>query len=274
MIPYLCVMELDVKHIQSIFQSIFKVTCYSYKHRYPDKCKWPGFKLDSFGSTFFYTLEDAEKYVEHKAGCPLYGPPCGTYAYVVTEIPIGLQVTEQLMSDCFSQRVYLPDGSLWGANDYATIMQRETPSSMNELELGHYLGKRRLFHGRKPEEIRFQPGDIVEVFGYPGNDYWSDDEVNLAIVVKTPPTVVEVTKMRNEYMITHTGYRITDHSLGCEFDHSMDVYMVLPYNSGSLDRSPTIATMPPSLPISEKRKRNLLGQYERFLAGDQMTCEK
>ena len=43
-----------------------------------------------------------------------------------------------------------------------------------------------MFEGRKPEEIKFKPGDIVEVFGYPGNDYWSNDCVDLAIVVKCP----------------------------------------------------------------------------------------
>jgi hypothetical protein len=173
---------------------------------------------------------------------------------------------ERLMSDCFSQRVYLSDGSLWGVSDYATIMQRETPFSMNEIELGHYLGKRRMFHGRKPKEILFKPGDIVEVFGYHGNDYWGDDEVNLAIVVKTPPTMEEVKKMQDKYMATHTGYDLTDHSLGYRFDHSLDVYMVLPYNYGGLDRSPTIATMKPSLPITTRRKKNLLDQYEKYLA--------
>ena len=243
-------------------KSIFKVTRYSYKYRNPDKCHWPEFKLDSHEVTFFYTLKEAEEYVKQNA---IYHQH-GTYAYVVTEIPVGLQVMERLMLDCFSQRVYLSDGSLWGVSDYATIMQRETPFSMNEIELDHYLGKRRMFHGRKPKEILFKPGDVVEVFGYPGNDYWSDDEVNLAIVVKTPPTMEEVTKMQDKYMATHTDYDLTDHSLGYRFDHSLDVYMVLPYNYGGLDRSPTIATMKPSLPITTRRKKNLLDQYEKYLA--------
>ena len=69
-------------------------------------------------------------------------------------------------------------------------------------------------NGRKTKEILFKPGDVVEVFGYPGNDYWSDDEVNLAIVVKTPPTMEEVTKILDKYMVTHTDYDLTDHSLG------------------------------------------------------------
>ena len=191
-------------------KSIFKVTRYSYKYRNPDKCHWPEFKLDSHEVTFLFTLKEAEEYVKQNAIYHQYG----TYAYVVTEIPIGLQVMERLMSDSFSQRVYLSDGNLWGVSDYANIMQRETPFSMNEVELGHYLGKRRMFHGRKPKEILFKPGDIVEVFGYHGNDYWSDDEVNLAIVVKTPPTMEEVKKMQDKYMATHTDYDLTDHSLG------------------------------------------------------------
>ena len=243
-------------------KNLFKVTRYSYKHCNPDKCHWTEFRLESHEVTYFYTLKESEEYVKLNAIYHQYG----TYAYVVTEIPIGLQVMERLKSDCFSQRVYLSNGSLWGVNDYATIMQRETPFSMNEVELGHYLGKRRMFHGRKPKDILFKPGDVVEVFGYPGNDYWNDDEVNLAIVVKTPPTIEEVTKMLDKYRAIHSGYDLTDHCLGYIFGHSLDVYMVLPYNYGGLDRSPTIATMKPSLPITTRRKKKLLDQYKKYLA--------
>ena len=100
-------------------KSIFKVTRYCYKYHNPDKCHWPEFKLDSHEVTFLFTLKEAEEYVKQNAIYHQYG----TYAYVVTEIPVGLQLMERPMSDCFSQRVYLSDGSLWGVSDYATIMQ-------------------------------------------------------------------------------------------------------------------------------------------------------
>ena len=147
-------------------------------------------------------------------------------------------------------------------------MQREAPYPGGESELGHYLGKKRMFFGRKPEEIRFKPGDIVEVFGYPGNDYWSDNVVCLAIVVKVPPTKEEMSRKLENYLSTHSDYDVSDHSLGYLFGNHLDTSEVIPYDFGDIDYSPTIATMNPSLPISARRKNLLIDQYEKYLAGE------
>ncbi len=245
-------------------QSIFKVTRYDYKFLNIEKCHWPEFRLKTHLSIYFKTLAEAEDYIKS------YSFFCshGTYANVITEIPIGIQVAEHIHSDSFSERIYLPNGQLWGINDYANITQWESPYPEGEVELGHYLGRKRMFHGRRIEEIRFKPGDIVEVFGYPGNNYWSDGIVSLAIVVKVPPTVEEISKQLDEYISSHSGYDISDHSLGFQFDSYLDTYEVIPYDFEGTDRSPTIATMSPSLPISTRRRKNLIEQYEKHLAGE------
>ena len=245
-------------------QSIYKVTRYNYKYHNIKKCHWPEFKLDSHLSIYFNNLTEAEEYIMD------YSPyhPNDTYANVIVEIPVGIQVSEHLRADSFSERIYLPDGTLWGINDYANIMQREAPYPGGESELGHYLGKKRMFFGRKPEEIRFKPGDIVEVFGYPGNDFWSDNVVSLAIVVKVPPTKEEMSRKLENYLSTHTDYDVSDHSLGYLFGNHLDTYEVIPYDFGDIDYSPTIATMNPSLPISARRKNLLIDQYEKYLAGE------
>lgn len=243
-------------------QSIFKVTRYIYKYHNIKKCHWPEFKLDAHLSIFFKTLSEAEEYIKEFS----YIYSHDTYAFVIVEIPFGLHVSEY-MPDCFSERIYLSNGSLWGVNDYANITQWWCPYH-DELELGNYLGKKRMFYGRKPEEIRFKPGDIVEVFGYPGNDYWSDNVVSLAIVVKTPPTVEEISKQMDEYLSTHSDYDVSDHSLGYEFGNYLDTYEVIPFDFGDIDHSPTIATMNPSLSISTRRKSRLIGQYEKYLSGN------
>lgn len=246
------------------FQSIFKVKRYYYCHYNKKRCHWPEFKLYSPDSIYFQTLAEAEEYVQRfsQYSCR------DTYAFVVTELPLGFQLRDRISEDYFSERIYLPDGTLWGVNDYADIMQTWTPLSVDEAELGHYLGKKRMFHGRTPEEIRFKPGDIVEVFCYPGNSFWGDDYVSLAIVVQTPPPVDEVARMREDYMATHSDYDLSDHSLGYEFGSHLDCYIVIPYNFGDTDYSPTIATMRPSLPISTRRKNLLISQYEQYLAGE------
>ena len=245
-------------------QSIFKVTSYKYKYLNIKKRHWPEFKLDAFLSIFFNTLAEAEEYIKSYS----FLRPYDTYANVIVEIPVGLNISEHLHADSFSERIYLPDGTLWGINDYANINQWEGPYPGSELELGHYLGKKRMFYGRKPEEIRFKPGDIVEVFGYPGNDYWSDNIVSLAIVVKTPPTVEEISKQMDEYLSSHSDYDVSDHSLGYRFGNHLDTYEVIPYDFGDIDHSPTIATMNPSLPVSTRRKNLLIDQYEKYLAGE------
>ena len=209
-------------------------------------------------------MGEAEKFIRDFSSFRIYD----TYAYVITEIPFGINVSEHLQADSFSERIYLSDGTLWGINDYAIITQWGPPYPGGELELGHYLGKKRMFYGRKPDEIRFKPGDIVEVFGYPGNDYWSDNVVNLAIVVKTPPSIEEISRKVEHYPSSHSGYDVSDHSLGFKFGNHLDIYEVIPYNYGGIDYSPTIATINPSLPISRRRKNSLIDQYEKFLAGE------
>jgi len=245
-------------------QSIFKVTRYNYKYYNIKKCHWPEFKLDAYQSIYYKTLAEAEEYIRDFSSFHTYD----TYAYVIIEIPLGINVSEHLQADSFSERIYLPDGTLWGINDYANITQWGAPYPGGELELGHYLGKKRMFYGRKPEEIRFKPGDIVEVFGYPGNDYWGDNVVNLAIVVKAPPSIEEVARKMEYYLSSHSDYDVSDHSLGYQFGNHLDTYEVIPYDFGDIDHSPTIATMNPSLPISTRRKNILIGQYEKYLAGE------
>ena len=78
----------------------------------------------------------------------------------------------------------LPDGILWGVKPYADFFPRYGLDSNGF----NYWGRKNQFWGRDPEDIKFKPGDIVEIFGYSGNHYWTEDEVNLAIIVKTPPT--------------------------------------------------------------------------------------
>ena len=124
-----------------------------------------------------------------------------------------------------------------------------------------------MFGGRKPEEIRFKPGDIVEVMGYPGNRYWGNDSVNLAIVVKTPPTVDEVAAMRKQYMSTHSGFDISDHAMCHEFGNHLDTYEVLSFACDQIDHAPTISVFNTTKQVSAKRRNALQKMYDDYIKG-------
>jgi hypothetical protein len=122
-----------------------------------------------------------------------------SYAYVAIEIPLREEINVDDLDQYLSFRTYLPDGTLWGMNEYGHFMSRHAIGDEY-----NYWGRRILFWGRRPEEIKFKPGDIVEILGCPGNFYWGNEAVDLAIVVKTPPTIAEVEKMRKHYLETHS----------------------------------------------------------------------
>ena len=114
-------------------------------------------------------------------------------------------------------------------------------------------------------EIKFKQGDIVEIFGYPGNGYWSEDEVNLAIIVKTPPTKEDVAEMKKQYLATHSGFDVCDHALCRVFDYSMDTYEVISFACEEIDHASTISVFKPTKPVSSRRKKVLESLLYRHL---------
>ena len=209
---------------------------------------------------------EAEEWVAHKGSYyrrinkdnkPSY---YGTYAYVITEIPLRIDTNLDYYGISLSERVYSPDGTLWGERDYCNII----PTDCLSHEF-NYWGRLCLFMGRKPEEIKFKPGDIVEVLGYRGNFYWSSNRVDLAIVVKCPPTDSELSEKLQQYRATHSGFDVCDHALSIEFDSREDEYEVLSLACEGIDHSPTIATLSPSIPVSTRMRNRLQKVYQQYM---------
>lgn len=249
-------------------ESIFKVMPY-YLARSWRKQHYPVLKTNVLETLYMRTLEEAEDYVfgrgrsykEFMVEHPEYSKLSLRYSYVVVELPIGLEIHPTLGQN-LSTRIYLPDGTIWGENTYADFIP------LNCLgEEYNYWGRRNMFGGRKPEEIRFKPGDIVEVMGYPGNRYWGNDSVNLAIVVKTPPTVDEVAAMRRQYMSTHSGFDICDHAMCHEFGNHLDTYEVLSFACDQIDHAPTISVFNTTKQVSAKRRNALQKMYDDYIKG-------
>lgn len=255
--------------------SIFRVTTYDYRYYSPKKIHYPSYRLRAANTAFLATLKEAEEWVaekgksyrrvniDNKPSCNL-----GTFAYVITEIPLRIDTNLDILELSLSERVYSPDGTLWGKRDFCNII----PNGCFSPEEYNYWGRLCLFKGRKPEDIKFKPGDIVEVFGYPGNDYWSNNEVNLAIVVKCPPTVSEVAEKIQQYCATHSGYDVSDHALCYEFGYREDEYEVLSLACEGIDHSPTIATLRPSMPVSTRMRNRLRQVYHKYM--DKMDGNK
>jgi hypothetical protein len=250
-------------------ESIYKVIHYMYKWHDIRKLRYPTFKVKWHEYAYFNTLDEIESYVLHQAQMwnkttevfPVDSKIVYHYAYVIIEIPIGVEVNAFHLGQNLSVRIYLPDGTLWGVKPYADFFPRYGLDS----DGFNYWGKKNQFWGRDPEEIKFKPGDIVEILGYPGNGYWSEDEVNLAIIVKTPPTKEEVAEMKKLYLATHSGFDICDHALCREFGSHLDTYEVLSQCSDSIDHASTISVFPLTKPISSRRRKALQALYDKYL---------
>ena len=218
--------------------SIFRVTTYRHQYSSLRKNHYPSFKL-RHEDAFFITLKDAEDYVAARGEAykaffkESEHPYLDIYAYVITELPIGIDLNLDVLGQSLSERTYLPNGELWSVRDYSNFM----PSFSSDEERKFWEGQR-CFTGRKDNEIRFKAGDIVEVFGYPGNVYWDDDTVELAIVVR--PSQFE--------------------DMACT-----DTYEVLSLSCDEIDHAPTIATFRPRLEVPQRIANKLTEMYKKHI---------
>ena len=191
------------------------------------------------------------------------------YCLVLSELPLGIAMRE---GESFSEQFYLPDGTLWSERSYAYATPWIIPSGYSELEFDNYIYGKGAFFGRQNEEIRFQRGDIIEIFCYEGNDYWGGGRIELAIVVSPPPTVEEMTERIENHLKTDphlTGDRGFD--IGIQYNAGDDAYLVIPaYLSlhddaeNLTDHCPTHCAFKPRLKVSSRMRNKLLRQLERY----------
>jgi hypothetical protein len=250
-------MEIKVESIYKVFSYYFST---SWLH-----LRYPEYEIEVRDALYFMTLDDVEEYIRIEGNSYrsfMKDHPDDInykYAYVVLEIPLGFEIHTDVLGENLSTRIYLPDGTLWGVNTYADFI----PSSSQGEEY-NFWGHKNIFYGRKPEEIKFKPGDIVEIMGYPGNHYWSNESVSLAIILEVPPTIDEMSKMQKKYLETHSGHDICDHALCREFGHKLDTYKVLSLLDDEIDHAPTISVFRPKLHISKRKRSILLESYEKY----------
>lgn len=244
-------------------ESIYMVSVYRYRCSKRKAVRYPCIKLSEDEVAYFTTLERAEMFVRERGRLESRVKErkdyLGIYAFVVTELPTKM-VMHCMCNQYLSLGVYLPDGTLWGKNDYCDFMPRDLSAKGYNM-----WGERNIFYGRTPEEIRFKPGDIVEVFGCLGNKYWSNEETNLAVIVDTPKTKDTITQMMNEYKASHEGYDLRPHAISGTFNEHLDTYKVLSLCCKDIDWSPAIVTFPPRFEIPTHLKHKLYAAYQQHI---------
>ncbi len=214
------------------FKTIFKLT--RYDTRKSKGRRYPTFRVEAdAGSTYFSTREEAEERLRYRTCYDCYA-----YCWVLSEIPLGIK---HLSFESFSERVYLPDGQLWGERPYADMMTTsDIPPQFDEIECDNYIYNRNYFAGRKPEENRFQPSDIIEVFCYERRHYWSAGHGELAIVLEGPPTIEVISELSERYLKNErnlTGDCGFD--LGTRINAWYDAYTIVPaYESLNIEDNP------------------------------------
>lgn len=249
--------------MDTIIESIFKVIPYenrSYSKRY---MRYHWVRVSGSNALYFKNLEETEEYIHEEAQ---FYEKCqfnSIYAYVVLEIPLRTEVNIMVSDEYMTMRIYLQDGTLWGKNTYSNFIPHSCASQFTM-----FWRAKNAFWGREPGEIRFKPGDIVEILGCHGNDYWGNESVDLAIVVGTPETVEHVAERKKEYLATHDGFDVTDVGMAYEFDASHDTYEVIPYAGRAYfdypDHAPTICVFPPSRPVHPRRQKILRELFNSF----------
>ena len=153
--------------------NVFQLLKVSYRHprRYPRFGVW---WTQLFIGTSLETVEDyLRRYVSSE----------DVYVFYIRELPVDIPSPGH---ECISERVYGPTGELIDCRLFSTV---QSP------------GK---FEGRSPKEIRFAPGDIVEVLDL--------DEVYLAFVAAVPTSVEEARRINGDGII--------------QLDETDDTYMV------------------------------------------------
>ncbi len=111
-------MDMDKK-----IRSVYKVIHYRRGNTCrKDKLHYPTFKTVGDAAIYYQSLDEVEchmqsltDYVRDKDDSFIY-----TYAYVVLEIPLGIEINECL-DQYLSVRIYLPDGTFWGQSQYANF---------------------------------------------------------------------------------------------------------------------------------------------------------
>ena len=147
--------------------TVFQVIQVSYKH----PRRYPRFQIESTRLLLASTLQQATDFLQEYIKTPAHTED--VYVFFIRELPVDVPASGH---ECLSERVYGPAGELIDSRSFSTVWEKPG-----------------IFEGRGQEEIRFKPGDIVEVMKL--------NEVELAFVAGTPTSREEAARINSKGLI-------------------------------------------------------------------------
>ena len=112
-----------------------------------------------------------------------------------------------------------------------------------------------VYLGRKPEEIRFEMGDIVEII--------QDDKVFLSVINGLPPTIEEMWELYEDEF-KRKGIKVDEKIAAGEFSDSMkDMYFYIQSDGFDPDEIP-YHIVKPIFEVPQDAKDQLAGRYHRW----------
>jgi len=200
-------------------RSIFRLTEYIYPTK--QKNPYPLMEVHVCQSSYHPSYEDAVKAMTRNTSVP------NIYCFVLTELPMGIDISED---ESLSETVFDADGKVISSRPFAVISDRghEGPTTQEWID---WFESVKQFDGWEDEELKFMPGDIVEIHCRPGNRFFGNGGAQLGIIASMPP---------------EPGSDLSD------------CYGVFVFGEGlHLDHAPVTAVMKPHFPVQDRFKYQL-----------------
>lgn len=157
---------------------------------------------------------------------------------------------------------YELDTEVWKCSSTQSVRTYTANGKPNDESLLDYQCERH-FRGRPPEQIRFQPGDIVEVI-----DEW---QAELCVVGHAQPTVEYYESCRKHWLENHRKRclkkNVEYNEEECfHWDYSDDCYLVYSLGEGDTHFHPeSPKVFRPTKPVPKALREKLKAKYEEML---------
>ena len=203
---------------------IYKLTEYCF---IPHRETYPKLHVWANAISFHSTKEDAEAVI---------WPGYETYCFILEKLPLEMKMKD---GDNLHEWVYDRNGELCAERPFANTYCWDGfgPTTPEHVKFCEESVK---FSGYREGELKFKPGDIVEILCYPGNHYFAPMSVELGIVAGYPDPA------ENEYGI-RDAYKVMTLSLPQGIDHA-----------------PVTGVFAPHFEVRENLRKNLEAIYRKY----------
>ena len=221
------------------------------------KSRYPLRKTKTCDLGLFSTLANAEKLMHRDVKkCQRYEQEQQKDVAANHEIVLAYKITERELDV--------------GYGDYIQSVRTYTAEGTTNDECLLDYRCERHFKGRTPEQIHFQPGDIVEVI----TSWWAE----LCVVGHAQPTVEDYENNRQHWLENHKKrcekWGIEYNEEGAfHWDYSDDCYLVYPLGEDNTHFHPVSPEVfRPTKPVPKSLRDKLRAKYEESIGSSAARC--